>query len=144
MRQRVHVLGMPVSILDIILALAVVFLLGGCAPVVTAALNEGAGGPADLVFVLDDTTPCGEVDANGVCFVPNASSVLGVIVVLRSRVNDLAAFDAVCYPVDVGAQCDLGEVTDPQFIYVSGSAVQGNATYRLPGSNRVYTTFATH
>lgn len=142
MRLRTVLWGVPVTIVDAALALILVFLLGGCAPTVTAALNATAGGPADLLFVVDDSTPCGPQEVNGLCFAPNGVEAQGVIVAARSRTGDLAAFAEVCRLVDEGVRCDLGTLTEPTFVYLAGPAVQASATYRNPGSNRIYSAFA--
>lgn len=135
--------GVPVGILDVVMGMVLAFLLASCAPVTTAALNAASGGPAELVFVTDSSTPCGEVEANGVCFIPNDAEVQGVRVILRSRLGELVAFSDACEATDVGATCPLGEPTGPTFIYVAGTTVQASATYRLPDGDRVYTAFAT-
>lgn len=143
MRHRVTVGGVPVSILDAILFGIVLVLVGGCAPQATAGLNAVVGGPAELVYVVNADTPCGDTGAHGLCFMPNDADTLGVLVTVRSRTGVLTALDSVCTSEDWGAVCALGDVTVPTFVLVNGEAVQASATYRLPDSARVYTEFAT-
>jgi len=131
----------PVSIIDVVMILALVFLIGGCAPAATSVLNTATGDNAELVFVVDDVNPCGVTGVTGLCFVPGDQPALGVIVDVIA--DDALAFDeAVCTATGFGADCRLGDVEEARFVDVGGVNVTAQATYRRPDSNRVYREFA--
>lgn len=132
--------GQPFSIVDVVMLLITVFLLGGCAPAATGILNTATGDDAQLVYVVDDQTPCGDTIGNGVCFDPAGETAVGVIVDLIADAD--LTFGEPCEATDVGADCRLGDVDEPTFVQASGVNVTAQATYRRVGSNRVFREFA--
>jgi len=110
--------------------------LSSCAPAATSVLNASLGDEAELVFVVDDTSPCGDVTTTGLCFAPGADPALGVQ--LDVTAETVASIDEACQAETYGATCSLGNVDEPTFVAITAEHVTATAAYRRAGSNRLY------
>lgn len=120
----------------LLLLLPLLVVLSGCLPIqrfATGTLNDQLGDSASLTFVFEPE--------GGLSFDPGDSSTVDTIVdVLFDTVG--VYDEALCIPSGNGLLCDLGAVSEPTFIRVSGTNVTAEASYRRPGGGRLYTEFA--
>lgn len=124
-----------------LLILILLLFITSCAPVIrfaTDTLNNQTGDEATLTFVIPGETqgsPCVDAEGAGLCFDPGSRVAEGALVDVQA--DELTSFPDVCVADTNGADCSLGNVSDPYFIPLSGTNVSGTVNYRRSGSTIV-------
>jgi len=120
--------------------LLAVGLLTSCQPVaqlITQVVEKPDG--ASLTYVLD-------TEPHGVVFEPGASLARGVNIALDGNTLTLTSIPegVTCTVEAATADCRAGDVAPGEsvFIGVSGSGVNGLATFRRVGGSQVFSVFA--